>query len=445
VPGAEGAEGEVGPPGPVGPQGPLGATFPLYAVVDDFNRNDESPLKASTWRAVAYYANRLKLTSSAVAQVTTPSGAMAWNTPFDLNFNAYVRVPVLPNVDTSFVAIDMVVDPAGTGDGFRVQLYNGSGNFLLYLYRITGGATVGLSPAPVLVPIVAGNWIGIERYGTTIRTWLRAGGVWTKVQETIDTSSAVPLYPTLVIDGTTVARLDDFGGGPVHGEVPANVALTDASNTFAERQYIKPGPSYAYPQLCLTDTTAAANQQKFRLVNAVGRLYLQPMDDAETTAAATVTIDRTGLIATTGAYVERNRAAAMGEWQDEPFSAAKFSGQSPLVWTVGSAAIINNRYSVVGKTLFWQLYLSWYSGANVLSGSPNGVLFLTLPGGFTCAGHGGITAVDFSAGIAGMPYNGMLFLSSTAGNYLQLNAGDNRNFALTDIPGLVFNITIEIA
>jgi hypothetical protein len=365
VPGAEGAEGEVGPPGPVGPQGPLGATFPLYSIVDDFNRTDESPLKASTWRAVAYYANRLKLTSSAVAEVTAPSGAMAWNTPFDLNFNAYVRVPVLPNVDTSFVAIDLVQDPAGAGDGFRVQLYNGTGSMYVYLFRLVAGAAVSMGIAPVLVPFVAGNWIGIERFGTTIRTWYRTGGTWVKAQETIDSSSAVPLYPTLVIDGTTVARLDDFGGGPVHGVVPANVALTDA----------------------------------------------------------------------------------LGVWQNQPFTAADYmGGGGGLVWTVGAPAVITNRFAFVGKILFWSFYLSWYSGSNVLSGTPFNQLWLRLPGGALSGGTGTIFAVDSCYGITGVPPLGNMFLN-TAGvgaNYVIFTRGDGANFALTDVPGLIFNVAIEI-
>lgn len=51
-----------------------------------------------------------------------------------------------------------------------------------------------------------------------------------------------------------------------------------------------------------------------------------------------------------------------------PFSAANYSAAGGGTWTVGASAIIKNRYRINGKTLFWYMYISWFSGGNTQSG-----------------------------------------------------------------------------
>ena len=140
-------------------------------------------------------------------------------------------------------------------------------------------------------------------------------------------------------------------------------------------------------------------------------------------------------------YNQIDAAIPSGAWVDVPFTAANFSGGSGLIWTVGSGAIIRNRYALIGKTMFWSFYISWFSGGNVLSGTPGPVLNITIPGGWQAPAPQSI-AIDFCAGIAGLPSLGGLY-GGTTGFSLAINRLTG-NFALTDIPGIVANLTFEV-
>jgi hypothetical protein len=131
-------------------------------------------------------------------------------------------------------------------------------------------------------------------------------------------------------------------------------------------------------------------------------------------------------------------------WQDVPFAAANFSAVAPMIWTVGAAAIQKNRYAVVGKLLFWSIYISWFSGSNVLTGSPSAGLKLTLPGGYLMAGNQK-NLVAYAQGIAGVPVAAGLTVDDIGGTALQVGKSAGGNFALSDVPGIITTIIMEIA
>lgn len=135
--------------------------------------------------------------------------------------------------------------------------------------------------------------------------------------------------------------------------------------------------------------------------------------------------------------------AQYGQWTDVPFAAANFAAQSPMVWTVGAGAIIQNRYAVYGKTIFWSIYLSWFSGNNVLSGAPAPALFLKAPGGLGIIGSQ-YQAVAYSAGIAGVQTVNGLYVTTDGSNNVTVLKGTGGNYAITDIPGMIFTLTLEV-
>ena len=102
-----------------------------------------------------------------------------------------------------------------------------------------------------------------------------------------------------------------------------------------------------------------------------GRLILLARNDAGTVdeVAYPLILSRTGDVTIYGNYYEKNRLTPMGHWVDVPFNPANFGANGGGTWTVGAAAVLNNRYCVIGKTLHWELYVSWFSGANVLAGT----------------------------------------------------------------------------
>jgi hypothetical protein len=79
-------------------------------------------------------------------------------------------------------------------------------------------------------------------------------------------------------------------------------------------------------------------------------------------------------------------ALAGGTWGNVPFSAANFTAVGGGTWTVGAGALIDNRYMIQGKLLFWHFYLSWFSGSNTVAGTVT-TLQLTAPSGLTLAAN----------------------------------------------------------
>jgi hypothetical protein len=134
-------------------------------------------------------------------------------------------------------------------------------------------------------------------------------------------------------------------------------------------------------------------------------------------------------------------ATVGGVWQAVPFNAANFYGSSPMVWTVGSAAVLHNRCALSGKTLFWSMYLSWFSGSNVLSGSPSQSINLTIPLGLSIQTNQ-VQIIAQVAGVAGVaPVGGLL--ASGGGSFVYIQKGPGGNFALTDIPGFITTFILE--
>lgn len=130
-------------------------------------------------------------------------------------------------------------------------------------------------------------------------------------------------------------------------------------------------------------------------------------------------------------------------WKNEPFVAANFTAAAPMIWTVGAPAVLSNRYAVVGKIMFWALYMSWFSGSNVLSGAPGPELRIKAPGGFSTSAGLGFNVIAYTAGVAGVPVLSGLSAADT-GAGIAIKRGDGGNFALSDVPGFITTMVLEI-
>ena len=130
-------------------------------------------------------------------------------------------------------------------------------------------------------------------------------------------------------------------------------------------------------------------------------------------------------------------------WVDVPFSAANFSAGAPMTWTVGAAAVLRNRYTVSGKVLFWSFYLSWFSGGNVLGGSPGATLYMTVPGGLTPAPQQNQLIV-YQGGVVGIPIVAGLTVGVSSGPKIDIAKSVAGNFALSDVPGLLTTVILEV-
>jgi len=75
-----------------------------------------------------------------------------------------------------------------------------------------------------------------------------------------------------------------------------------------------------------------------------------------------------------------------GLWIDVAFSAANFTAAGGGTWTIGPAAVIRNKYTLIGKTMVYSVYISWFSGDNVVAGTVTSVT-IAIPAGGICPGN----------------------------------------------------------
>lgn len=167
-------------------------------------------------------------------------------------------------------------------------------------------------------------------------------------------------------------------------DVIANNAWTNQANLFTERQTI----DVLNPAIILNDHTQPSTARRTELVNSGAGFAIQLVDDPVTVGQNQVTFNRDGTTRFNSGDIrvfrdiyEKQRTVPMGHWQAVPFNAADFWCY-PGTWTVDSTAVARNYYTVIGKTLLWNMYVSWYSGTSIVAGSPT-QLYMRVPGGFT--------------------------------------------------------------
>ena len=81
------------------------------------------------------------------------------------------------------------------------------------------------------------------------------------------------------------------------------------------------------------------------------------------------------------ALYERGRTVPMGEWIEVPFNPADFSAGTGMTWTVPAGSVKSNSYTLIGKTLVWNVLI----GPTTLAGSPASTIVIAIPTGFTTA------------------------------------------------------------
>lgn len=172
-------------------------------------------------------------------------------------------------------------------------------------------------------------------------------------------------------------------GTVADARLSSNVVIENAANTFTENQTI----AKTNPTLFFVDSSQPVDAKLFQVVNGFQTFRISAVNDAGTVdIAQPLSLSRGGDVVVGRDIYEKGRFTAVGHWQDVPFNAANFFvATGSGTWTVGAAAILRNRYTLVGKTLHWSFYVSWFSGSNTLSGTVTSI-GITVPGGLTVTG-----------------------------------------------------------
>jgi hypothetical protein len=210
-----------------------------------------------------------------------------------------------------------------------------------------------------------------------------------------------------------------------------NVAQKHVDNNFTSNQTI----SKNLPTLIFNDTSQGVNLKKWGIVPAAGNLYIQSETDTGVGLINTLSLIRDGDLVVAKDISEKARTTPMGHWIGVPYNAANFN--SAGTWTVEAADMALNRYTLIGKTMIWQLQINT-SSLNVATGQLNCV----IPGGFTISGglHGNCKLHDGAAvwKIADLTgYHGSNFIGIINTNFATLTPVVNSLYVF-------FNTTFEI-
>lgn len=227
-------------------------------------------------------------------------------------------------------------------------------------------------PTPLNAEIIRVTAMSGDTFTTIARTQETAlGGPATARTITVGDYVALTFSAKWVADLTNADNLD------------SRLARRDQVNTFSVYQAITSG----FPQLLLTDSNAPVDARLFRIVNTSSNFSVGALNDAATIVQSVpLTLTRGGDCVAGRDVYEKGRTTPMGHWLDVPFSAGNFFSDSGMTWTVSSGNVSFNRYTLIGKTLIWLVYIT----GSTLSGTASAQIYVRFPTGFTGAAQRGV-------------------------------------------------------
>lgn len=349
-------------------------------------------------------ANRLLKKALATSRSTTPAFGVAMESGAQ---NAFIRVltsGLLGGLDTSAVA-----------EGTRV-----------FLSATTPGEVT-------VTPPVAPNLI--QRVGWVLRQHGTQGEVGVLPATALSEASWVATHASMHEPGgrDPLTALDAgvvTSGTLADARLSAQVARRDQANTFTNPQQQIDG---AYASLFLSHSPGPADARQFGITSDGTGLYITARSDAYATQTDILVLSRNGNVFIGANAYEQGRAVPMGHWQDVPFNAANFTAGPPMFWTVTGSNVTHNRYTLIGKTLIWTVYIV----QSVLSGTSSGTLYLGLPAGLT---------TNMGLGVTTQLYDGAYRhgLITTEPNRIAIQQYPPANYTINTNTYVLFTMTLEI-
>jgi len=108
-----------------------------------------------------------------------------------------------------------------------------------------------------------------------------------------------------------------------------------------------------------------------------------------------------------------------GAWVDAPYDASAFVGGGSMIWTVPAGAVITYGHALLGKLLTVAFYLDGTS----ISGTPDPLLIVRIPGGYYSARNVIAPAVCYDANVTPVPTR-LYLISGDPGIRIQQISGD---------------------
>jgi hypothetical protein len=207
--------------------------FPTTSVLDNFNRSDEGPPPSASWAADPYNDSEpgLEVVSNQVRGSAWELCSSYYSaSTYGEDSEAYVTVVDLP-ADSAVVMLGCrIQDPDSANVDAYVLEYtqlDAPDTDEWKLYRVVNDAWTQLG-ATVEQDLSAGDKIGLEAIGSTIKAYQYTGGSWSEVMSRSDSNVSGAGYLALSIQNAD-RDCDDFGGGTV---VAAASAMPMAVDSF---------------------------------------------------------------------------------------------------------------------------------------------------------------------------------------------------------------------
>lgn len=201
----------------------MAGEFGLVALLDAFDRADESPL-AGGWVTTRPAGTPLDLVSNEVGKVSGGGALSSWDTDtIGPDCEAFIQVPTIPAAGQSCSITCRAVDLGlSTVDYYQFTWTEGTG---WRLFRVVNNGYTQLGSTVASPALAAGDWIGIEAASAVpsvkVRGLHKTGGVWSEIIAFEDTNASRPQAAGkcgLEVTSTT-ARLDNFHAGTI--QVPS--------------------------------------------------------------------------------------------------------------------------------------------------------------------------------------------------------------------------------
>ncbi len=189
--------------------------FPTTSALDTFTRANEDPLTGN-WARLVYATTGLQLISNvAVGHVGAGSASYWLAASYGASSEAWGTLATKWTGDSISMYVITNVQSAGVGsseDFYLLGIYGSSGD-VMEVYRVDNEVPTLLGATVTGLTITAGDKLGLENIGGTLKGYQFNGGAWNlRVTRTDTTYGAGNIG--MGADNNTVS-IDDFGGGTV--------------------------------------------------------------------------------------------------------------------------------------------------------------------------------------------------------------------------------------
>lgn len=197
--------------------------FATTSILDDFNRANEGPPPSSNWSGITTTTNTLKVTSNQLDVDSTDIygfGSAYWNpASFGADSEAYLTIATKPTDGAGNLRVGARM--AGVGDIFTFTGYfyffePAAGTDTIKITRIDTGGVETVLGATISQEVAAGEKLGLEVIGTTIKVFHNSGSGWSDISSGGRTDATYGSAGRIgLLSNDITSNYDDFGGGTV--------------------------------------------------------------------------------------------------------------------------------------------------------------------------------------------------------------------------------------